>query len=467
MAFTRWEGLEREAAVKLTGRAGVYAFDREVPAGSVLRVTYQPEPKKARTAKVWVSAADVRPWTDTPAPLRTALLAGSRAAAQEEELARHYRRNVAPRLAGTRRDWQAAKKALDDYVEEHSTVTLVMKELNQPRETWVQSRGDFLSKVERVTPSTPAAFPKTDGPPNRLGLAQWLVSRGNPLTARVTVNHFWRALFGAGLVKTMEDFGSQGDRPVHPELFDYLAVEFMEGGWDVKALLKKIVMSAAYRQSSAAPPEKIAKDPDNKLLARAPRFRMPAENVRDIALAASGKLSRKPGGPSVFPPIPASLFDSVFVEGGFQAWPASTGEDRYRRGLYTFVKRTFAYPPSMAFDAPDRTVCTVDRPRSNTPLQALTTLNDEAFVEAAGAMAGLLRDRGIEYAFRAATARKPDAKEAVALEDLRARMQRRYEGDPAAAQALALQARAGSPALAPWIVVANVILNLDETVTRE
>ncbi|MEZ5356950.1 MAG: PSD1 and planctomycete cytochrome C domain-containing protein [Bryobacteraceae bacterium] len=466
MSFRHYEGFERDAALVLQGKAGVFAIGREIPAGSLLRVIYEPEPKKARQTKVWVTTLDPTEWIATPPPIRTALLADTRTPEQERKLAAHHR-SVAPRLADVRRRHDERRKALDDYVEANSTVALVMKELAQPRETYIQSRGDFLSKVEPVTPATPSILPPADGPANRLGLAQWLVRRDNPLTARVAVNHFWRALFGAGLVKTMEDFGSQGDRPVHPELLDWLALDLMDGNWDLKAFLKQIVMSAAYRQSSSVTPEKIAADPANKFFARAPRYRLPAESVRDVVLAASGKLSRKIGGPSVFPPIPPSLFDTVFIEGGFQAWPASTGEDRYRRGLYTFVKRTFAYPPFMAFDVPDRTTCTVDRPRSNTPLQALTTLNDEAFLEAAGAMAETLRDRGIEYGFRAATARLPDQQERSALESLLAAMQRRYGKDPAAARALALQARASSAGLAPWVVVANVILNLDETVTRE
>ncbi|MEZ5399091.1 MAG: PSD1 and planctomycete cytochrome C domain-containing protein [Bryobacteraceae bacterium] len=466
MFFESWDGLEREAVVALRGGDGVFALERAAESGSVLRISYQPAADESAGAKVAVSGADVRLWVETPAPAREALLALSRTPEQDAAVASEFRR-VAPELAVVRAEYEARKKALDQYVKAHSTSVLVMKELAEPRDTYVQPRGDFLSKLERIYPATPASLPRVDGPPNRLGLARWLVDRSNPLTARVTVNHFWRELFGVGLVKTMEDFGAQGDRPTNPELLDWLAVDFMESGWDVKALLKKIAMSAAYRQSSIATPEKIARDPDNKLMARAPRFRLTGEGVRDAVLAASGLLSRKLGGPAVFPPIPASLFDSVFVEGGFQAWPTSTGEDRHRRGLYTFVKRTFAYPPLMTFDAPDRTTCTVDRPRSNTPLQALTTLNDEAFVEAAGAMAAVLRDQGLGYGFRAATGRRPAEPDLAALNDLFARMKQRYDRDPAAGRALALSARAPSADLVPWIVVANVILNLDETVTRE
>ncbi len=383
------------------------------------------------------------------------------------ELASYYRWN-SPLLEKTRREYDSAKADFDAFFEKNSAATLVMRELAEPRETWMQSRGNFLTKLERVTPGVPAMLPQLTGAgANRLDLARWLVSRDNPLTARVIVNHFWRAIFGMGIVKTGEDFGAQGERPVHPEVLDWLAVDFMENRWDMKALLKRIVMSETYRQASTVDAGRLAKDPDNKLLSRGPRFRLGAESIRDVTLATAGLLSPKIGGPSVFPPLPASVFENLFIESGIQTWPASTGEDRYRRGLYTFYKRAAPYPTFMTFDAPERAVCTVERPRSNTPLQALTTLNDEAFVEAARALAARLQGASprekIEYGFRLATSRRAKDRDAQSLLALYERSAAHYAKDTAAAAKFSPRA----PELAPWIVVANVLLNLDETVTKE
>jgi hypothetical protein len=381
-----------------------------------------------------------------------------------------YFRWNSPLLAPARAEYEAARAEFEAFFEKHSSATLVMRELPEPRETWVQSRGNFLSKVDRVTPGVPSILPQLDSgirQPNRLDLARWLVSRSNPLTARVVVNHLWRAIFGLGIVKTGEDFGSQGERPLHPELLDWLAADFMENRWDLKAFLKKIVMSQTYRQASGSGGLKLSKDPENRLLSRGPRFRLTAEAIRDVTLAASGLLSSKIGGPSVFPPLPASVFENLFIEAGIQTWPASLGEDRYRRGMYTFYKRAAPYPAFTAFDAPERAVCTVDRPRSNTPLQALTTLNDEAFVEAARALAVRMQGPNpsakIEHGFRLTTSRKPGARDARSLLALYERSAAHYAQDSAAAAKLSPR----EPGLAPWVVVANVLLNLDEAVTKE
>ena len=274
-----------------------------------------------------------------------------------------------------------------------------MRELPEPRETRVQKRGNFLDLGERVEPGVPSVLDSGESEmvASRLELAKWLTSDTNPLTARVRVNQIWNRIFSRGLVTTPEDFGSQGEPPTHPELLDWLATEFMRLGWDTQAFLRTIVLSAAYRQSSAAPAEAVERDPNNQLISRGARYRVPAESVRDIALAASGQLSRVIGGPSVFPPQPPEVFGDHFIEGGFKQWPTSEGADRYRRGLYTFYKRTVVYPSFMNFDAPDRTVCTVDRSSSNTPLQALNTLNDPAFFEAAGSLAeSILASSGTE-----------------------------------------------------------------------
>jgi hypothetical protein len=368
--------------------------------------------------------------------------------APAEEVARYHRWN-SPQLAATRRDYDRHKAAFDAYFDKHSSNTLVMRELSPARETFVQQRGNFLTKLEPVKPGVPAVLPQLPDGANRLDLGRWLVSRENPLTGRVVANHLWRAIFGQGIVKTGEDFGSQGDRPSNPKLLDWLAVDLVDKGWDVKAFLKQMVMSRHYRQSRGA------------------RFRLGAESIRDVTLAASGLLSTKVGGPSVFPPLPASVFENLFIESGFQSWPASQGEDRYRRGMYTFYKRTAPYPMFQTFDAPERAVCTVDRPRSNTPLQALTLLNDEVFVEAARAMARRLdgasaRDRMV-YGFRLATSRRPSDSELAALMALLDRTSTRYRADEVSARKLS----PGAPELAPWVVVANVLLNLDEAVTKE
>jgi hypothetical protein len=295
------------------------------------------------------------------------------------------------------------------------------------------------------------------------------VSRDNPLTARVTVNHFWETIFGRGIVETTEDFGTQGFAPSHPELLDWLATEFMDNGWDMKAIQRQIVLSSTYRQSSAVRPELLERDPGNMLLARGPRFRVEAEMVRDIALAASGLLSAKMFGPPVMPPQPNGLWNG-FV-GGPEKWEVSPGEDRYRRGLYTFIRRSVRYPSLTVFDAPSREFCTARRTHSDTPLQALTTLNDPAFFEAAQAMARRVLNEGgtsasarAAYAFRLITARKPRPTELDTLLSEFDEDRRYFELNPKEAAALS-----GKPdaELAAWTMFSNALLNLDEALTKE
>ena len=310
--------------------------------------------------------------------------------------------------------------------------------------------------------------------PNRLGLARWIVDERNPLTARVAVNRAWEQFFGRGLVETSEDFGTQGTPPSHPELLDWLATEFVEKGWRMKTLHKLIVSSATYRQTSAAPASLAERDPYNRLLARGPRFRMEAEMVRDGVLAASGLLSPKIGGPSVFPPQPEGIWDIPYSD---EKWIGSLGEDRYRRGLYTFIRRSAAYPSFMTFDATSREFCTVRRVRTNTPLQALTTLNDEAFFEAARALAGkVLKDapaadegRAI-YSFRSAVSRTPAPVEVERVVKSFNDHVSRFRRDPRAA-AVVIKGYA-VPGVDPaeqaaWTLVANALLNLDEALTKE
>ena len=309
--------------------------------------------------------------------------------------------------------------------------------------------------------------------PNRLGLALWLTDPANPLTARVTVNRIWEQYFGRGLVETSDDFGTQGERPTHPELLDWLATEFQRLDTRLKPLHRLIVTSSTYRQSSRLTRQLREADPYNRLLARGPRFRLEAEMVRDVALAASGLLSRKVGGPSVFPYQPEGIWDNPYSD---DRWKESDGEDRYRRGLYTFVRRTAPYPSLTVFDAPSREFCTARRVRTNTPLQALNTLNDPAFFEAARALAArTLREappadaERLTRAFRLCMARAPSDDEVKTLLAYQQRERARFEKDAQAArQVLADGSSAGDAAeRAAWTMVANVLLNLDETLTKE
>jgi hypothetical protein len=357
--------------------------------------------------------------------------------------------------------------------------TMIMWEMDPPRETHLLLRGAYDKPGEKVAPGVPACLlplPKGERP-NRLGFARWLVDPANPLTARVAVNRLWQMLFGTGLVKTAEDFGVQGERPSHPELLDWLATELVRNGWDTKVLLKTIVMSATYRQSSKVSPELLRRDPENRLLARGPRFRLSAEMIRDQALAASGLLVERLGGPSVRPYQPSGLWKELW---GGEDYRPETGPNLYRRSLYTFWKRTVA-PPSMAtFDSAGRETCTVREVRTNTPLQALNLLNDVTFVEAARVLAERVLIEGepsdgarIDRAFRLVTSRQPSpAERSILLEGLRAQ-RARYAVDRASAKAL-IRIGATSPnealdpgELAAFTTVGSLLLNLDETITKE
>jgi hypothetical protein len=346
------------------------------------------------------------------------------------------------------------------------------------RKTQVQRRGNYLDLGEEVSEGVPSAFPSLpDGAtPNRLTLARWLVDENNPLTARVIVNRTWEQVFGAGLVPTSEEFGSQGDPPTHPELLDWLATELIAERWDLKRFLTLLVTSSAYRQSSKVTPELLHRDPDNRLLARGPRFRLPAETIRDQALFVSGLLSEKMFGPPVKPPQPTSGLNAAF--GGNIDWKTSDGLDRYRLGLYTTWRRSNPYPSMTTFDAPNREVCTLTRSRTNTPLQALVTLNDPVYVEAAQALARRIDcgdasvEQKVEYGFRLCLARSPSTEERDRLVRLYQASRERFNSDPKTAHALAtaplgpLPAGASEINLAAWTVVSNVLLNLDEMLMK-
>ncbi len=358
----------------------------------------------------------------------------------------------------------------------------VMRELPTPRVTHVLAKGSFLSPEEEVTPGVPEVLPPLPSPPSgagsradRLVLARWLVSPENPLTARVAVNRLWEACFGAGIVETSDDFGTRGSPPSHPELLDWLACEMVSTGWRQKAMLKLIVTSATYRQSSAISSEALERDPQNRLLARGPRFRLPGEMIRDQALAAGGILSRTVGGPPVFPPQPAGVWASPYSG---EQWVESQGPDRRRRSVYTYWKRSSPHPAFTTFDAPQRQVSCARRSRSNTPLQALLTLNDPAFIEPAIGLAvvamrsGGSDDERAALMFRRVLARAPEAPERARLVALFSAELARFQADGPAREALLGLFPVGRPtdldpsSLAAWTIVANVVLNLDEALTK-
>ena len=439
-------------------------------------------PARLRLSAAYLSDSAAEELQRTPASIReiVAKPAAERSGDEPNRLAAHYRA-IAPSLEPVRSRREQAATSLEEFRSQHTAKTLVLKERDETRETFMQNRGNFLDLTEWVQPGTPRILGsiRSGEKLDRLGLALWLVSSEHPLTSRVRVNQIWSSVFGRGFVTSPGDFGSQGERPSHPELLDWLSTEFVRLGWDQKALLKTIVSSATYRQASTASAEKLEKDPGNEWLSRGARFRVGGEAIRDVALQISGLLSGKLGGPSVFPPQPDSVMGNHFIEGGFRLWKTSEGEDRYRRALYTFYKRTVVYPMLSTFDAPDRVVCTARRSRSNTPLQALNTLNDPAFFEAAGGLARLITSRAtttaerIDYAFRRTLAREPSPQEADSMlqhYEEWAEHYRRSEDRAAATVAAAFHEappEANPVELAPWIVVANVMLNLDETVTRE
>jgi mono/diheme cytochrome c family protein len=421
--------------------------------------------------------AEVVACADAVADL-TARPPAQRTAQQARKLRAYFLARAAP--APLRQAWGRVvelRRQRERLVESFPT-SMVMQEMPVPRETHLLLRGQYDKPGPKVTPGVPASLtPLPAGAPNnRLGLARWLVDPANPLTARVAANRYWETFFGTGLVKTAEDFGTQGEWPSHPELLDWLATEFVRTGWDVKAMQHLIVTSATYRQSSRATPELLRRDPENRLLARGPRFRLPAETIRDQALAVSGLLAERVGGPSVKPYQPAGLWrelaDTEYVR--------ARGPDLYRRSLYTFWKRTVAPPAMVTFDAAGREACTVRRARTNTPLQALTLMNDVTYVEAARVLAQrVMREGGptaagrLALAFQLATARRPRPAELRVLvgnfEDHLAR----YRGDRDAARKLLTAGEAPRDErldpceLAAYTATASLVLNLDEVVTKE
>jgi hypothetical protein len=414
-----------------------------------------------------------------PASVREilAIPAGSRTPSQVAQVFRHWRTTVP--------EWDEANARIEALWASHpkGSSQLVLQH-GAGRKTNLLERGDFLKPAAAVEPGVPEVLNPlpADAKADRMTFARWLADPKTPTPARAIVNRIWQAYFGTGLVATAEDFGLQGEAPSHPELLDWLAVELVESGWSLKHLHTLIVTSATYRQSSKATPELLKRDPYNRLLARGARFRLDAELVRDVSLAASGLLDATLGGPSVYPPAPAFLFEPP-ASYGPKVWREATGPDRYRRALYTFRFRSVPYPMLQAFDAPNGDAACVRRSRSNTPLQALTTLNEPLFLEAARALAratvtdgGACDETRLTFAFRRCVSRPPTAAESRTLLDLLASLKDRYAQPGADPWALAADDPAKPPTLpegvapadlAAWTAVARVLLNLDETITRE
>ena len=494
---------------KLRIERSAYFFSEnavEIPADGFLIITLRHQSKEAdaNLGRFRISATAVenpKPAPQIPSNIRKLLsvTTNARSEAQRKELSDYYR-TIAPELKPLRDELAKLRKSESD-LEKAIPISSVMEELATPRETHLHIRGSFLSKGEKVEPGVPSAFhpiqaevsarvtgrsgggdAKADEAashsplPNRLDLARWLVSEENPLTARVTMNRFWEQYFGVGIVETSEDFGKQGELPSNQKLLDWLATEFMRVNWDMKAMHKTIVMSATYRQSARVTPALYQRDPYNRLLARGPRVRLDAETLRDQALAVSGLLREKIGGPSVMPPQPEGIWQVVY---NGDKWETSQGGDKYRRSLYTFWRRTIPHPAMTTFDAPSREFCVVRRARSNTPLQALTVLNDPEYVEAAEGLARRVTKEGgdtlekkLDNAIRLCLARSAKPGELARLRDLFDQERLRYQLEKGAAEKLATQylGKAGPDddltELAAWTVVANVLLNLDEMITK-
>ncbi|QDU10440.1 DUF1553 domain-containing protein [Gimesia aquarii] len=395
--------------------------------------------------------------------------------AQQKKLATYYR-SISPALKSTRDQIAKLQKSKPVYPQ-----LPIMQELptDKQRETRIMVRGSFLSPGDVVKPAVLSAFnPLPENvPTNRIAVAKWLTSPENPLTARVAVNRFWSELFGAGLVVTEEDFGTQGELPSHPELLDWLATEFVQNGWDMKAILKTIVMSSTYRQSSTTKPIHIQKDPRNRLLSRGPRFRLEAEMIRDQALQLSGLLNRKIGGPSVYPVQPEGIWRAAF--NGQRNWATNKDENRFRRGLYTFWRRTVPYPSMATFDAPSREICTIRRISTNTPLQAMITLNDPVFIEISQALGlRIFREGGdspesrIKYGLKLCLIRPALSEQIAPLLKLYESELKYYQSHPEEAANLVenslnpLPDQYNKSELAAWTVIANVLLNLDGVLTK-
>jgi hypothetical protein len=488
---TAW-GIDVGPGLRNQSRKAVFTFEKPVsfPAGTILNVRLRqehggPNSDDNQTNNIGRFRLSVTSDSDAkadplPKNVRDILsIAREKRTPEQTQAVFRYWRTTVP-------EWSAVNEEIAKVWKEHpeGSTQLVLRTREDGRETHMLTRGDFLQPGKVVTPGVPAFLhPLPEGaPPNRLTFAKWLVDRKSPTTARSMVNRLWQAYFGIGIVSTSENFGTQCEAPSHPELLDWLAVEFMDRGWSLKAMHKLIATSATYRQSSNVTPELLSRDPDNRLLARGPRYRVDAEIVRDIGLAASGLLNEKVGGPSVHPPAPGFLFLPP-ASYGPKTWVEEKGPDRYRRALYTFRFRSVPYPMLQTFDAPNGDFSCVRRVRSNTPLQALVMLNEPISLESARALAmRTLKEGGadnaqrLSYAFQLCLSRPPNAKERdVLLTMLDKQRQRLTNGWLSASELtgyetdhkIKLPANVTPVDWGAWTAVSRVLLNLDETITKE
>jgi hypothetical protein len=471
-------------SVQMVG--GRVAWDRCVMKGEL-----SPAKDPLASFALWWKSHGKKAPADLPGPLAKTLSEGpdkTTDAAAREALLAFYLRRVAHAadgpLAAARTAWHQARVAAA-AADEAIPATLIFRDLPEPRETFIAERGQYNKPGEKVEPAIPVSFGKFSAPAkprrlNRLDLAQWLVGREHPLTARVSVNRFWQQIFGVGLVKTSHDFGSQGEPPSHPELLDWLAVNFQEKGWDVKNLIRELVMTRAFRQDYFANDSLLALDPENRLLARAPRIRLDAEQIRDNVLHLSGLLNLTMGGRGARTYQPPNIWEPVgYGDSNTRYYLQDHGEALYRRSIYCFLKRT-APPPFLSnFDAPNREQSCARRERNNTPMQALQLLNDVQHFEAARALAERALSEGgaddksrLRWLFRVVLSRAPDEKESGLLTEALAQQRYHAGADEKAAEAIvgagesAPKKVAPAPETAAWTLVANLVLNLDETVTR-
>jgi hypothetical protein len=433
----------------------------------------------------WQKASEASKGAGLPKPVQDALkvAAAKRNDAQKQLIKEYFLTHV---YSKTKTQFASLVKELReaeqqrDAIEKSFPSTLVSRERPGQRQAFMLKRGEYDQKGAKVERDTPGFLPPlpASARKDRLGFAQWLLTPENPLPARVAVNRFWQQCFGTGLVKTAEDFGAQGEPPSHPELLDWLALQFRTDGWDVKKTMKRMVMSATYQQSSRVTKDRYAKDPGNRLLSRGPRFRLDAKTLRDQALFLSGLMVEKRGGPSVKPPQPYGLWEAVgYVSSNTRNFTADTGAEKvYRRSLYTFWKRTAPPPQMTAFDAPSREACMVRRERTNTPLQALLLLNEQQYFECARALAvrglkegGAKPEEKAAFLFFLATARKPSADETAELLGAYKDFHDKYAKDADAAKKVGGDAKmeGATPAeIAAWTMIANLILNLDEVLNK-
>lgn len=466
--------VDREAVYVLTD-----AIEHEAGTRLVIRMRHDHNVANYLVGRFLISVTDQDPkMLEIPTSIKLIAqkAAEERTDAEKTQLTQVYqqadreRAPLAQKLAGLRSELDALKRAIP--------TSLVLKELSDPRETRIQIRGDFLRPGAVVTGGVPEVLPQVsdteETQPSRLDFANWLLSRENPLTARVTVNRFWQRFFGLGIVGTENDFGTQGELPTHPELLDWLALEFIDGDWGIKNIHRIIVTSATYRQDSSISAELLELDPQNKLLARQSRVRLEAEAVRDNCLAAAGVLSTTIGGPGVYPPQPTGIYILTQQK---KAWPESKGDDRVRRAMYTYFWRSSPYPLMPTFDAPDSTAACTRRSRSNTPLQALMLANDRAFFEFSQQLAMTIIHSGLDgdsdrirFAFQRCLTRQPSSYELSRLQQYVELQRKRYTANSEAAEAASpsgLPDGVTKVEGAAWTATARVLLNLDEFITRE